>query len=213
MEFWCIFCSQLPERLDFAEKQFAAHGLAVNYWQSVHAKSFGVTGAPWPPTWMVGEPHSVNAGYVGLAIGYWTLWQHLLLIDRPGPFLVFEDDVILSEGFREKFSSFYERLPGDWKIVLVGSLWEGKNGAPPRVVENIHEIGDGNMWGTHAVLYRKSAMRFLMEANHRAELPIDAQLNKTSYRALKTYAFIPSLAQQRSCLPADDPRRSPCSCG
>ena len=213
MQYWCIFCSQLPERLDTVKKEFAKHELHVNFWQSIHAASFGISAGTFGPTDLIGGYHSTSKGYIGLMIGFWTLWQHLLLIDHPGPFLIFEDDVLLEENFKKRIEHFFSKLPADWQILLVGSPWGGDGGDATNIKGEVRDIGDGNCWGTHAILFRKSALRFLLDANHRCEMPIDAQLNKTSYRQMKTYALTPSLAMQRSCLRSDDPRFTPCSCG
>lgn len=213
MQYWCLYCSQIPERRSLAEKQFSDQDLEVNWWHSIHSKTFGLVGVAWPATDMVSTPHSVNAGYVGLAIGQWMLWQHLLLSDHPGPFLIFEDDVILCDRFKERLDAACDELPKDWEFVLVGNPWDKMKDLPPHVHGDVYTVGEGNVWGMHAVMVNRSALRFLMEENHRCELPIDAQLNKTAYRKMKTYAIIPSLAAQRSCLAKDDPRYLPCSCG
>lgn len=212
-EYWCIFCSQLPDRQAMAEREFQNHDLDVSWWQSIHAKSFGIVGYPWGPTDLVAFPHRVSPGYIGLAIGWWTLLQHLLLSNRPGPFLIFEDDVLLAENFKKRLSSACEELPDDWQIVLVGSPWGVASHVPVRINGNVCQIGNANCWGTHAVLFHRSALPFLMKVNHCAELPLDAQLNKTSYRKLNTYACAPTLAMQRSNLPVSDGNSIPTSCG
>ena len=213
MEFWCVHCPQIPRRRELLEIEFGRERLNVNFWQSVHARSFGIEGVAWGPTDLVNEPHSVRAGYVGLAIGQWMLWQHLLLVDRPGPFVVFEDDVILAEGFKRKLASCYADLPCSWDVCVVGSQAIEKPEDHEHVAGNVYRFGEAWVLGMHAMLFKKSALRVLMAQNHRAELTIDSQLNLTSYRELNSYVIMPGLALQRSVLPEGDPRRVPFSCG
>lgn len=213
MEYWCIFCSQLADRRAVVAREFENHSLNVNWWHSIHARSFGVAGSYWGPTDLCDQGHSNKPGYVGLAIGHWMLWQHLLLTERPGPFLIFEDDVILADGFKDRIRISHFDLPEDWRIAVVGTQPIEDRILHDHVAGSVYRMGQAQVLGTHAMLLRKSALRFLMEQNHHAELPIDAQLNKTTYRKISSYLILPGLAEQRSQLPADDPRRIPFSCG
>lgn len=213
IQYWCIYCSQLPQRRLEVQKEFESHGIEMNWWHSVHARSFGIQSAGFGPTEIENVPHSTNCGYVGLTIGWWMLWQHLALSNHPGPFMCFEDDAILCEDFKNKIEEFAKSLPDDWDIG-----WAGTTGhhVPEEVLNSGNPFtlcATGFPGGTHALLIQKRALSTLMKYNHCAEILIDNQLVKTVLGKLNVYAFWPTLARQGSHIDKEHPRWCPPSCG
>lgn len=213
MQNWCIYCSQIPDRRTVVEKHFQDHGLSMNWWHSVHARSFGIVSSGFGPTEIENIPHSPNCGYVGLTIGWWMLWQHLLLAEHPGPFLCFEDDVILCDDFQGRLKWVTDSIPEDWDI-----FWAGTSGH--HIPHEVHTNGGRVVLcttefpgGTNALLIKKSALPTLLKYNHRAEILIDNQLTKTVLGKLKVYSTWPLLATQGSHVPREHPRWCPPSCG
>lgn len=209
MQNWCLYCSQLSLRREAVQKDFERHGLAMNWWHSIHAKSFGIKSAGFPPTDIIHAPHNPNCGQVGLTIGWWMLWQHLLLSEHPGPFLCFEDDAILCDDFSQKFGDASKALPEEWQFAFVGTTGHH----PPQEMSYsdgpVVRCKTGLPGGTHALLIKKNALSTLLEHNHVCETLIDDQLSHTALHRLKCYAFKPSLVAQGSHVHTSNPRWCP----
>lgn len=189
MQNWCLYCSQLPDRKAAVAAEFAKHGLKMNWWHSIHARTFGIQSVGWAPTAIDPRPHHPNRGQVGLTLGWWNLWQHLHLSPDRGPFLCFEDDAVLCDDFWVKFIWYYKQLPNDWEIAWVGTTGHH---SPKEMHENhggVVRCITGLPGGTHALLIRKSALPVLMANNHFCQLLVDEQLEKTVLNQLRCYAF------------------------
>lgn len=194
MQIWCITCSQTPERKKSTEEHLRNCGIIPNWWLGFHGKTWGlkpIINGPSPKDYM-------SVGHIGLNLSYWALWQHLLYEDD-NEFLLFEDDVVLCENFQQKFENCKIDLPKNWQFVYVGHIGLEDRESPKLITKRVGELREYPV-GTHAFLVNKSALLILLEENQRVELPIDEQLAKYTLPKLNVYAFLPSLANQRSCI-------------
>lgn len=206
MQAWCLYCSQLKGRRQAAQNDFDAHGVKINWWHGIHAKSFGVASTHASSLATNPGPEVCHPFEVGIFLGWWNLWQHLLLSDHPGPFLCFEDDVILCDDFSAKLAHAMKSLPDDWHFAYVGRTdhlfpveYHNSEGPAVRLTTQL-------MGGFHAILIRKNALKTLLNCNMACRGGIDGQIIKTTLGKLNFFAFKPSLAEQGSYANPDHPR-------
>lgn len=194
MQTWCITCSQTPERKTSTEKHLRNNGILPNWWFGFHGKTWGLE----PIVRGLTPKDRMSIGHIGLNLSYWALWQHLLY-ENHNEFLIFEDDVIVCNNFQEEFDQCKIGLPTDWQFVYIGHIGLEERELPELITKRVAKLREYPV-GTHATLVHRSALPILLEENQRVELPIDEQLAKYTLPKLKVYAFVPSLANQRSCI-------------
>lgn len=184
---YVIYCKELVERRTVTEAHLHEREISPIWWRSVYSR-----------TWKLRAEGS-SGGSVGLALGHWTLWQHLLLSGVEEA-LVLEDDIVLPPGFAEQYSNLRRSLPPDWQFVFVGLLEDGA------VRSKITETRPGglirlrNPFGTHCCLIRRSALPVLLDEVTETCGGIDLALYEKVFGPgkLQWWAAHPSLAAQRS---------------
>lgn len=187
---YCITCDQIPWRRKQVEQVFADANLQVEMFRGLHGPTFGIEarlGAYNSPTYKIG------AGFVGLHLTNLLLWN--VCLERPhDAILVFEDDVVLVPDFLPRLTEALAALPDDWQIVHVGSCCT--EGSPSRRI-NEHVSQVHYPLCTHAMLYRKSVLPFVIEKMMLVcNSPIDQQLHRLVLPYVKHYTLIPPLASQ-----------------
>ena len=115
---FAIHCPEIPHRQRISDAHYREHGLNPIWFRSVHGRTWGIeTTKSWDLS-----GHHIPPRSVGLNLGHWFLWQHLLLTDVPTA-LVLEDDTILVPKFLEHLDYLIRyRLQPDWEFVFVGSV-------------------------------------------------------------------------------------------
>lgn len=134
-------------------------------------------------------------------------------MDGLGNFIVFEDDVVLSEDFGERLPKIMGEVGEDWDMIYFGGQHLCKNGNPCRVEGLSEVIKPFNINRTHC--YALNARFFSKFQRHIIHAPsyikrtdgwhIDHQLgvlhegamnNEASFKGLKIYAVTPWVAAQ-----------------
>lgn len=207
---YVIACDELPERKAAAATHLADRGVDFTFWRGIHGKTWGLRTA------LEYEPGSrISPGHVGLNLGHWTLWNHLLAtLPRPevlggndAAAVVFEDDV---------------SLPGDWhgrlddvlrELIVSFPAWQfvflGLAETEPHVWHKVTDRVGGpdsrlcrmaDPFGTHAYLVRRSALPELIDRMTAAERNMDQQLYARVLKDMhvRWCAVLPTLVEQRT---------------
>lgn len=107
-------------------------------------------------------------GSVGCYLSHVSLWQYMVNknLDKMA---IFEDDVIFSEGAKEKIDSLLQSIPDDADMVALGVLWNEIHEPYNDKLDRIN----GQFFGLHAyILTNKGAKKFLQEV-----FPMEIQLD------------------------------------
>lgn len=199
---FCVTLKQTPERRLHASNHFKEHNLDVEFFEGIHAKSFGLhTLIPYmddQPNWKVGEgtPYYISQGHVGCILSHYILWKVLSYLPYD-EFLIFEDDVWLKDNFIEKFTRAKSELPHDWQYVFVGHCCLEPERLRTKISDNVIKTTTPPMC-THAYMIKKTALPVLLDTNHVAWSNIDIQIQKRTLQHLSYYVFYPMLADQKS---------------
>ena len=208
---FCLTLKETPARRQYAEDNFKQHGLDVTFFEGIHAKNFGLnTVIPYmddQPYWKPGDgsPYYITQGQVGCILSHYMLWKTISYLPDE-EILIFEDDVVLCDNFKEKLLDYKSRLPDDWQYVFVGHCCVPDDPYRYKKAENIFTTSHPPMC-THAYMIKKESTKVLIETNSVAWSHIDIQIQKRTLinNKLKYYVFLPSLAEQVSINWPTDP--------
>ena len=120
------------------------------------------------------------------------LWQNILNYNSD-MFFITEDDVSLIDNFTCLFWEYMKYVPNDWNIIYVGH--ESLNLVNPTVIND--KISEGIPACTYAYVIKKSTIPILLELAP-IKMPIDTQIRLQLKNKIKSYAFTPKLAFQKS---------------
>jgi len=203
---FCLTLKDTPKRREYAEHHFKQHGLDVTFFEGINGKTFGLkTIIPFMddilhhnPNWKPGDcpPTYITSGHVGCILSHYMLWKTLSYFPDD-EFLIFEDDVILSENFVNKFQEYKTQLPDDWQYTFVGHCCMPPNEYQTKITDNVITTSHSPMC-THAYMIKKSSIPTLLDTNHIAWAHIDIQIQKISLKKIQHYVFVPPLAEQQS---------------
>jgi GR25 family glycosyltransferase involved in LPS biosynthesis len=124
---------------------------------------------------------------------YGCLRSHLEIIkearrlDWPSV-LIFEDDAALDSELSEKFSSYFQQVPADWKMLHFGA---NHMAAPVEVSANVVRITSAN--STFAYALNRAVFDSFIELNTRALTAVDLN-NRKLQTEHACYCFMPHLA-------------------
>jgi GR25 family glycosyltransferase involved in LPS biosynthesis len=207
---FCLTLKDTPKRREYAEQHFKQHGLDVTFFEGVNAKTFGLrTVIPFMdnilfhnPSWKPGDnpPEFITQGHVGCILSHYMLWKTISHLPDE-EYLIFEDDVVLCDGFKDKLLDYKSRLPNDWQYVFVGYCCLPDESCRYKHIDNIYTTSHPPLC-THAYMIKKESTKVLIETNSVAWAHIDIQIQKRTLwdNKLKYYVFLPPLADQTSLL-------------
>ena len=141
-----------------------------------------------------GTGFNIGPKLVNLALGHIVMWRMCEFLDGDS-FLILEDDVRFKPDWEAHFKFALPALPDDWDLLYVGSCCAQGYGHHPRPVSGqLHQVGYALC--THAYAVRKKALPILREATDKVYAAVDIAMCLHGIPKLKTYAFLPRLADQ-----------------
>ena len=102
--------------------------------------------------------------------------------------LIFEDDVVFEDSFKDMFARFKVQLPSDWDIVYFGAIHMDE---PISVSENIVRVG--RAYSTYAYALNETVFDAFIELNSELDSPVDVN-NFILQKRFNCYCFYPHLA-------------------
>ena len=196
---FCITLKDTPERKRITEKHFIDNKLDVIFFNGINGNTFGLKSTiPYMDDDPTGDGFLLKTGQIGCLLSHYMLWQTLWHLPHD-EFLILEDDVILTENFKENFIKYKSQLPSDWQYVFVGHCCLPPEENQIKISDNIITTNHPPMC-THAYMIRRSAIPVLLDTNHIAWAAVDIQIQKKSLNFLKHYVFIPPLINQQSLM-------------
>lgn len=157
---FCLNLDRRPDRKLRAWEQFRREGMTVERLAAPDAAEMGIT-----------EPRGYEKiGPRACAAAHRLAWREAR---RRGAeaVLVFEDDVILAQGFRERLEAWLEAVPHDWTMLYLGGVFRD----PPEMIARGLLRVRGHTWDMHA--YAVKAESF--SALHHVVAPLSFRRRKT----------------------------------
>lgn len=150
---FCLNLDRRPDRKLRAWEQFRREGLAVERLPAPDAAEMGIT-----------ETRGYEKiGPRACAAAHRLAWREARK-QRAGAVLVFEDDVVLAQEFREKLEAWLRVVPGDWAMLYLGGVFRD----PPELIAPGLLRVRGHTWDMHAYAVRAEVFSML----HRVVAPL-----------------------------------------
>ena len=146
----------------------------------------------------------------GMALGlnHWFLWNHIVLANIPTA-IILEDDVLLSDNFKEIFAENMVNIPDNWDIVYLSNLFPDRIDDGRIMAEKIkgniwHHKGaktwDGGIDGTHAYMVSLEGAKKMINIPFTLDEPIDRWMSFNILPKINVYIWHPSLIKPRSSI-------------
>lgn len=174
-----------------AEFEFRKAGIDVEFIYALDG--YGLRLQPTVPIFD-DAPKTMAMGHVGLCLSNLMLWK-MAWNAGVESFVVFEDDVVLVDGFSDKFQAAYNALPFGWDIVHLGACCTNDK---PTARVNQYVTTVRYPLCTHAMMYRRKALPGLIESFGPVSDHIDIHLQQRVLPYVNHFVFDPPLASQRS---------------
>lgn len=180
-----IYLINLPHRVDrlrVAKMQFAKAGIS-NYtvFPAIDARKLGIKGVV-----------EDNQGLIGCFLSHYFILQGALL-NGYKRIAIFEDDVLMVEYFKTKFSHGISQVPDKWQMLYLG-YYERTGAAKVQVSENV--TIPKNTWGTHAYMVQNDGIEIMYDNLQSIRSHIDVQISEDIVPKMYTYCISPAICYQ-----------------
>jgi len=175
----CINLDRRPDRWKKVEAGFARHGItSVVRHPAVDGLKMSV-----PSTW----PYTPGA--------YGCLQSHLAVLRAARKkgmpnILIFEDDCVFDQEFKQKFADSIEQVPSDWDMLLLGG---GHREKPVQISDHIVKVRGTYL--THAYALNQGIYDALIELCEQGQRVVD-QYTVELQKTFNCYCFVPNLVWQ-----------------
>ncbi len=169
-----------PERTKRAREHLDSHKLNYHIYPAFDGRKIGIANPDnpwlrdhgedfWRPPYGNGtnEPFFVGPGILALATTWVSICKAAMALNIP-EILVLEDDVVLTDGFKDKFELFYSELPKPYGLAYLGRCCDQGHIKQQRTPHVCYT----KTLCTHAVLVDQLAMKKI-DQKFKLHAPID----------------------------------------
>ncbi len=175
----------LPHRIDrlrIAKLQFNKAGInGYKIFPAIDARKLNINGVI-----------EKNQGLIGCFLSHYFILQEAIL-NNYKRIVVFEDDIILVDNFKDKFEEGMKQITEKWQLLYLG-YYERTGQSKLQVTENISI--PKNTWGTHAYMVQNDGIKIMYDNLQNIKTHIDVQINNDIVPKLYTYCISPALCRQ-----------------
>ena len=191
---FCIALRSKPDRIEHAKAQFEREGVPVEWFWAAEGKAHGI-GAVYPMHYEQGadKPYFITNGMLSLVAAnyYLALFAKLQNLDD---YIVYEDDVILPEGYMTTLEQIRSERPADTKAIwLEHCCTDGK--CQSRAKGMLHRI-DPCPLCTACVWYFDKAYDTIIEKIGQFDTPWDILVERRLAADWKPCFTVPKLVKQ-----------------
>jgi GR25 family glycosyltransferase involved in LPS biosynthesis len=189
---FCICLPEYPERKEKAKKHFNERGLAVEFFDGIHAEKAGLRTIHNYDVDHPGTNFNIGHKITGIALSHIMLWSALnLLWDEH--YLILEDDCQFPPDWHSRLSAALKDVPQDFDMLYPGSCCcEGK--PKTHIAGEVYDVKYPMC--THAFIVAKKALPVLLSTQRKIYGPIDCMLVFHTLPKLKVYTVLPRIFDQ-----------------
>lgn len=189
MKYYCLTLKEVPERTEHARREAAKAGIELDFIYGFFGKTLEVV-----PRIPMHTDYFINRGITCIFLSWLMAWQ-IALREGHDEFVIFEDDLLLPDGFKEKFAKIRAEIPEACEMVFLGSCCtDGKGKA--QVSEHLYDVRYPMC--LHALWFRRSAVEKLLAQSHPANTPIDIVMEWHWLKPINVLTVLPELVGQGS---------------
>jgi hypothetical protein len=187
---------EFPDRIARAKLHFDAAGLPeVEFFEGLYAQEAGLLTSHLYEVDNPGTNFRMGPKPVGIWLGHWALWSHLVHAYAPDErVMILEDDALFQPDWKEKFEDALEHdVPADYDILYPGHCCCVS-------AANIHI--SGTVFKTtgaqcnHCYVIRVGMLPLALRTLRKVWAPIDIQMTFELLAKIKAYAIIPRIVDQ-----------------
>jgi hypothetical protein len=193
MKTFCLGLPETPAVVDRAKAHFSERGLDNVEWiWGINAVLCGLdTSNPYE----VDHPGSgfrIGQKLTGVGLGWYLAWSVCNALPD-SHFLLFEQDVKLEPDFIPRFNQAMADVPPDFDWLFVGSCCT-VNHPTEHIKGQVYEVKYPQC--NHAQVVAKKCLPYVLATQRKLYGPVDCQLLRDTFPALKVYTVLPRLADQ-----------------
>lgn len=189
---FCITLPEYPERRDKAKKHFQDRGMAVEFFDGIHAERAGLRTIHNYDVDHPGTNFNIGHKIVGIALSHIMLWSALKLL-WDDHFMVLEDDCEVPENWHSRLSNAMRDVPADFDMLYPGSCC--CDGKPKTLIAGeVHEVKYPLC--THGYIVARKALPVLLNAHRKIYGPVDCTMVFHAFPQLKVYTILPRIFSQ-----------------
>lgn len=197
-----INLKERTDRKEYVEKQLRALDIHYTLYEAINGNEINIDSldskimsdrgkicidGKIPKRWGL----TLTKGAVGCALSHYNIWKALTDEKK---IIIFEDDIILCENFKEKFKDVYKDVPEDWELIYLGSHIKRKK------LEEEHKPffkprGQVNGTGSY-IINKRGAEKLINLCFPLQEHQIDTVMY-SKFKFLKVYHINPPLVEYR----------------
>jgi GR25 family glycosyltransferase involved in LPS biosynthesis len=188
--YYCISLEATPERTAHAVEQFTREGVEVTWVWGIDASAMAIKPALWMHSNPDGTNYYITPGACALVLSH---YMALRFAERDGcdDFVIFEDDVVLPEGFLGQMEEMKRHCPQDTLAVWLEYCCID----PSRMEKRAHGLHSALPMCTAAVWYKKQAIPIVLKAIQPAYAPVDILIKHRAHE-LKQLVTNPQMCHQ-----------------
>ncbi|MEI7942675.1 MAG: glycosyltransferase family 25 protein [Candidatus Riflemargulisbacteria bacterium] len=198
-----IALKELAERRNAAKTHLEALGLKPTLFSGLYGRDVGLISSRSQNDNIY---RRLTPNGLCLSLNHWFLWQHIVMAEIPQA-IIFEDDILLPDNFKEFFDESMANTPTDWDMVYMSILFpdridDGRIRAV-KVAGNVWRHIEANTWdgacdGLHAYMVTLEGAKKMIDVPLTLDEPMDRWMSFHILPYLKTFIWYPSPIVQRS---------------
>lgn len=188
MKYYCISLRETPERTERARLEFEREGVPITWVWGIYGKEMQIK-SEIP----MHSNYFVSRGVTSLVLSHhmaWNLAEH----DGADEFMVFEDDVVLPEGFLQKWAAIRAKVDEDVDGVYLQSCCVDDQKWKRKHRDELYDVRYPLC--TAAIWWRRRAIPTLVKYARPANTPVDILLEWHVLPKLKVLTVLPELVGQ-----------------
>ena len=189
MKYYCLTLREVPERTEHAKREADKAGIELDFIYGFFGKTLEVV-----PRIPMHTDYFINRGITCIFLSWLMAWQ---VAYREGheEFVIFEDDLLLPDDFRDRFAKIRAQIPETCEMVFLGSCCT-EDKAKPQVTADLYDVRYPMC--LHALWFRRSAVEKLLRQRHPANTPIDIVMEWYWLKEINVLTVLPELVGQGS---------------
>lgn len=197
-DIYYINLEKSKKRKEFIEKQLRKFNFTYKRFNAIDAKNsnFNLNDYDYKINKdflnYLNKNNKKDIGQLGCILSHVMLYQSFLSNSKAKYLMVFEDDVIFVDNFKEALIKRTEFIPHDWDLILLGSYHYHtlSNNFNKEIFNGVYELNH-KFYGTHGLILNKNSVKKILTLITPGFDFIDGMLGDiTMQEHIKTYSLI-----------------------
>lgn len=189
MKYYCLTLREVPERTEHAKREAAKAGIELDFIYGFFGRTLEVV-----PRIPMHTDYFINRGITCIFLTWLMAWQ-MAYRDGHDEFVIFEDDLLLPDNFKERFAKIRADIPDTCDMVFLGNCCT-EDKPKVHVAGDLYDIRYPMC--LHALWFRRRAVEKLLQQQHPANTPIDIVMEWHWLKHVNVLTVLPELVGQGS---------------